>query len=87
MLFKVRLSEAIKGTNQTTYIVAKHSGVTFNTVKKYAAGTVETPYITGEVALMCEYLGLNWRDPSVVEVVKTEDTSEGQLKTLNTAVA
>lgn len=85
-LFKVRISGAIAAKEQTIYRVAVDSGVAFNTVKKYAAGDVETPYLTTEVINMCNYLGLDWHDPQVVEVVKAEPTP-GQLKTLNTAVA
>ncbi len=66
---------------KTIYKIAQKSGASFNTVKKYAASDVKTPYLTGEVMQLCEYFGLDWRDPAVVEeVTSAENQSSGQLK-------
>lgn len=86
-VFVVHLSHAIaaaqKAGDLTIYMVAKKSGASFNTVKKYAAGDIKTPYLTGEVIQLCEFLGLDWRDPAVVqEMISEGSESSGQLKTL-----
>lgn len=88
--FIVHLSQKLIDAQQnpetkTIYRLAQKTGVTFNTVKKYIAGDVSTPYLTAEVMQLCEYFGLDWRDPAVVEEFTTPDSeSPGQLKTLLT---
>lgn len=73
---------------KTVYKIAQKSGVTFNTVKKYIAGDVATPYLTAEVMQLCEYFGLDWRNPAIVEEVTIPDVnSSGQFKTLLAAPA
>lgn len=83
-----KLNEArLNPETPTIYKIAQKSGVTFNTVKKYIAGDVSTPYLTAEVMQLCEFFGLDWRNPSVVEEVTIADVDEsGQLKTLLAAV-
>ncbi len=78
------LTEALQSPEtKTIYKIAQKSGVNFNTVKKYIAGDIKTPYLTGEVMQLCEYFGLDWRDPAVVEeFTSEEDESSGQIKTL-----
>jgi predicted transcriptional regulator len=86
-MFIVRLSESLSEAQRspetkTVYKLAQKTGVTFNTVKKYIAGDVTTPYITGEVLKLCEYFGLDWRDENVIEPIEVEDESSGQIKTV-----
>ena len=78
------LTEALQSEEtKTIYKIAQKSDVNFNTVKKYFAGDVKTPYLTGEVMQLCEYFGLDWRDPAVVEEFTSEENkSTGQIKTL-----
>ncbi len=86
-IFIVRLSEPLnealtKPETATIYKIAQKSGVTFNTVKKYIAGDVTTPYLTGEVIKLCEFFGLDWHDKKVVEPIESEDEPSGKLKTV-----
>lgn len=78
------LTEALQNSEtKTIYKIAQKSGVNFNTVKKYIAGDIKTPYLTGEVMQLCEYFGLDWRNPAVVEEFTVEVTEpSGQIKTL-----
>lgn len=86
--FIVHLSQTITEAlaipeTKTIYKIAQKSGASFNTVKKYAAGDIKTPYLTGEVMQLCEYFGLDWRNPDVVEEITIKESdSSGQLKTL-----
>ena len=89
--FIVHLSEAVNkaqlpkengGQGLTIYRLSKLTGVAQNTWWKYAQGDIETPYLTAEVIQMCEYFGLNWHNPEVVEVISEEDESSGELKTV-----
>jgi len=77
------LTEALQSPEtKTIYKIAQKSGASFNTVKKYAAGDIKTPYLTGEVMQLCEYFGLDWRNPAIVEEFTSEDiASSGQFKT------
>jgi hypothetical protein len=91
--FIVHLSQTLNAALQspetkTIYKIAQKSGASFNTVKKYATGDVKTPYLTGEVMQLCEYFGLDWRDPAVVEEFTSEENeSSGQIKTLHAVTA
>jgi len=86
--FIVHLSQTIAEAltipeTKTIYKIAQKSGASFNTVKKYATGDIKTPYLTGEVMQLCEYFGLDWRNPKVVEEITVKDVdSSGQFKTL-----
>ena len=71
---------------RTIYKLAQKSGVTFNTVKKYIAGDISTPYLTTEVIQLCQYFGIDWHDPAFVEVIEVSEDEEspGQFKSLLT---
>lgn len=76
------------GMGLTIYRIAKDTGVSFNFVKKFAAGDVKTPYVTSEVVQLCKYFKLDWRNPEIVELMENkEDDSSGQIKTPLAALA
>jgi predicted transcriptional regulator len=87
-IFIVRLSKPLRAAQEapetkTVYKLAQKTGVTFNTIKKYIAGDVTTPVLSGEVLKLCEYFGLDWHDLSIVEPIEvSEEDIEGKLKTV-----
>jgi len=70
-MFRIRLKDAHKKKGVTYYRVAKDTGLANNTVIKYAdADFVDSPYIPAVVVALCNYYGVSWRDPSVIEFVE-----------------
>lgn len=76
MKFRVRLHDVHRKTGLSPYAVGKQAGVAQNTVKKY----VEPPYFEADriettLISLLNFYGLNWRDPSVIEIVEEGKTN------------
>ena len=85
-LFRIKLKGVHLRHNMTYYAVGKALGINQNTVRKYLSDNVEQSYLPADVARIIEFFGLDWRDPSVVEIVDIEDDEE-EHKTLLAAPA
>ena len=74
-VFIVRLKEAHDKKGLSPYAVAKQTGVAINTVARYAdQDAVVSKHLAVSVIKLCDFYGLDWRDPSVVEVVEDTET-------------
>lgn len=81
MKFKIKLKAAHDKTGLTFYAVAKQTGIASNTVQKYAdVDVVISDYIPTTVIRLAQFYGVDWRDPSVVEIV--EEAEEEKLNAL-----
>lgn len=70
-MFRIRLKEIHDKKGATVYRVAKDTGLSITTVRKYAeAQFVDSTYIPAVVASLCDYYGVNWRDPLVIEFIE-----------------
>lgn len=73
--FAIRLKEAHQKSGLSYYQVAKLTGVAKNTVVRYApeeADVVVVAHLDPAVLTLAEFYGLDWRNPSVVDVVDEE---------------
>lgn len=85
MKFIVKLKAVHEASGYSRYRVAKDTGLSLNTVKKYLAEeTVECGYLPMQVIQMANFYGVDWRDPAVVELIE-EETEENQDALLATA--
>ena len=79
--FIVRLKHVHDKTGLTPYAVAKKISAAENTVRKYIeSDEVVGHTMYGAVIELCDFYGVDWHDPSIVEVVIEED-SEEEIKT------
>lgn len=79
--FLVKLKDHHDKTGLTPYAVAKQSGLNYNTVNKFVSSYVELDRLPAHVLTLIEFYGLDWHDPTVIEVL-SEDKPSGQIKTL-----
>ena len=70
--FKVKLKAVHEQTGQTAYSVAKATELAQNTVRKYTAEDIIIDYIPTTVVTLCQYYGVDWRDPEIIEVIEDE---------------
>lgn len=80
--FIIKLHEAHAKSGLTAYRVATDLGLNEGTVRKYLTGEVKAEVLPNHVLKLAEYYGLDWRDPSVIEVIEQSEDESGQLKTL-----
>lgn len=83
MRFIVRLRETHIASGLSKYRVARDNNVSDNTVSKYVdEDFVSFGQLPTQVVKLCEYYGVDWRDPTIVEVIddSSEDELSGQLK-------
>lgn len=84
--FKIKLQKPHEQTGYSYYRVAKESGVALNTVKKYASVTeIISEYLPVAVIMLCDFYGVDWRDPEIVEVIEEEPEDEYDPFVLATA--
>jgi len=79
ILVKLKAVHARSGLSQ--YSIAKDTGISINTVKRYIGSKapdagVEVSYIPIEVIALCKHYGVDWRDPAIVEVIEADDEDE-----------
>ncbi len=79
--FKINLHDAHIKSGLTIYAVAKSLDMNFNTVNKYVSKNLTVERLSPEVKKLAAFYGLSWTDPSVVEIVET-DEDESQTKSL-----
>jgi len=69
--FKINLKEAHEKTGFSPYAVAKQTGIAQNTVRKYVdKPDVLSVYIPTAVVILADFYHVDWRSPSIVEVVE-----------------
>lgn len=82
MKFIVRLREAHLASGLSKYRVARDNGISDNSISKYVdEDSCEFGQLSTQVIKLCEYYGVDWRDPAIVEVIhdEAEDELSGQL--------
>lgn len=71
--FRIKLKDRHLPLGLTSYAVAKTLGINQNTVRKYLTEEITQSYLPADVIYIAKFFGLDWRDPSVVEVVEESD--------------
>jgi len=70
MKFRIKLRDAHRNKGVTFYRVSKETGLAPNTPRKYAdVDYVDSEYIPVTVVTLCQFYGVDWRDPKIIEVV------------------
>lgn len=76
--FRIRLKSIHEQRGVTYYRVAKESGVSHNTVQKYAeVEYVDSDILPTAVVALARYYGVPWSSPPLVEVIEVNDEDEG----------
>ena len=85
----IKLHEAHAKTGLSAYEVAKRLGLNEGTVRKYTSKEVTAEFLPNHVLQLIKFYGLDWRDPSVIEVIEPNDKDEssGKFKTPLIAMA
>lgn len=78
--FVIRLKPIHEKTGLSPYAVAKKINAVQNTVRKYVdSDEVVTDRLESVVLELCDFYGVDWRDPSIVEVVgELEESPESE---------
>lgn len=81
MKLLIKLKAVHEASGRSQYSVAKATGISLNTVKKYIGNKVEgegveAGYLPIEVIALCKHYGVDWRDPAIVEVIEADDEDE-----------
>ena len=82
MRFVVRLKQAHVKSGKSKYRVARDNGLSDTTVSKYVdEDFVSFGQLPTQVIKLCEYYGVDWRDPAIVELVDDsgEEESSGNF--------
>ena len=79
----VHLKDEHRKRNLTAYAVARDTGLNKNTVRKFLENNVELEYLPAHVITICEYFGLNWKDPNVIEIYDDESPDDEDTDTKN----
>lgn len=75
--FKINLKAVHEKTTLTAYAVAKATGLSQATVRRYAyEDDVVLDYVPTTVVALANFYGVDWRSPDIVEVI--EDGEEGE---------
>jgi hypothetical protein len=75
--FRITFKEVHDRTGLTAYAVAKQTGLTENTVRKYVyVDEIVTDYIHSAIITLAKFYGLAWDDPAIVEIVEENDLPE-----------
>ena len=75
--FKIKLGEVHKKSGMSRYLVAKKTGLSYNTVGKYVSvPEIIVDYIPSTVLKLTEFYGVDWRDPAIIEVIEAENAVE-----------
>jgi hypothetical protein len=82
--FKVKLKSVHKRSGLSYYRVAKDTGLPMNTVIRYAKHDPVVSRLENTFIILCDYYGVDWRDPAVVEVIE-EDRPEFEAPALEMA--
>lgn len=83
MKFLVKLKAVHQASGYSQYRVAKDTGLSLNTVKKYLAeDSVECGYLPMQAIQMARFYGVDWRDPSVIELIEEDSDEENQTALL-----
>lgn len=72
MKFRIHLKELHNKSGHTFYRVAKDTGLSHNTVRKYAEEDVESDLLPASVIVLAKYYGADWRSDEVVEIIGEE---------------
>ncbi|MEL6526428.1 MAG: hypothetical protein AAFQ07_12045 [Chloroflexota bacterium] len=75
--FKIRLKHVHDKTGLSPYAVAKEVAPSENTVRKYVdEDEVISTYIPNSIVELCNFYGVDWRDPTIVEAIMEEPSEE-----------
>jgi hypothetical protein len=71
MKFRIKLKDAHKESGLSPWAVAKKVGLAQNTVRKYVESDfIDAEKIDADLIALIEFCGRDWRDPSVIEVLR-----------------
>lgn len=74
MKFVIKLGPVHERSGLTRYRVAKDLNLSHNTVAKYVdEPQIVVDYITPMVTALCDYYGVDWRDPAIIELIEDEE--------------
>ena len=80
--FRIRLKQLHDATGKTAYRVSKDTGISPATVRKYVeADEIVSETLPAPVITIINYLGGNWRDAKLIEIIPIEDDSPPKRKT------
>lgn len=69
--FRIHLHDAHKQSGLSPWKIYKRTGIAVNTVRKYIEPKeIIADRIEGTLVALIEFYGLDWRDPSVIEVIE-----------------
>lgn len=72
--FRIRLRDAHDALGLSPYMVAKRTGLSASTVRKYAdVDEVISEYVPPAVVTLANFYGVDWRSTSIVEVIPEGD--------------
>lgn len=75
--FKIKLNQIHRERGLSVYRVAKETGINKNTVLKYLGnGDVVIGRLESHVLELAKYYNVDWRDPSVIEVIEVDESDE-----------
>lgn len=71
--FRIRLKQIHDRTGLSPYAVWKKTGISQTTIRKYVTtDEVVQAYLPDIVVALANFYGVDWRDPSVVEIVEDD---------------
>jgi hypothetical protein len=81
--FKVKLQKVHEQADVSGFAVSKAIGASYNTVLKYISNEeVVVDYLHYTVLALCDFYGVDWRDPEIIEVVtESEGENAPDIKT------
>lgn len=75
--FRIRLKQLHDRTGLTPYAVWKETGFSQTTIRKYVeVDEIVQSYLPNIVVTLANFYGVDWRDPSVVEVIEDDTTPD-----------
>lgn len=81
--FLIKLKGAHERAGLTSYSVAKQLGLNQSTVRKYLTEMVEAEFLPNHVIQIVEFLGLDWRDPNVIEVIEGDEADTQPIESID----
>jgi len=79
--FIIKLKDTHEETGLTSYAVARDTGLNNATVRKYTTENVLTERIYNYIKTLCDYYGVDWRDPNIIDWVSDEEADSPETKT------
>jgi hypothetical protein len=82
---RIKLNEVHERSGLSFYRVAKDTGLPMNTVMRYGKEVAIMQSLSNSAIILCNYYGVDWRDPSIVEMFEDEHNPEAEAPALEMA--